>query len=205
MGRSFLTLAVAAVLLALAASRAMAVPITYEGVLTNGVTRLDQLVPRTSTGFPGDAPADFVEAAYWSFSGTAGAAITLTVNRLEASLDPTFFLYTGIFADTDDVAAASSIAFADDEIAEFPGFAGPFADPQLLDFVLPVTGNYTVLLMDGVSGSPGADGLYAYQITLGPPPTGPVQVPDPTIPEPGTLALLGAGLAGLVIVRRRRT
>ncbi len=32
----------------------------------------------------------------------------------------------------------------------------------------------------------------------------PTQIPTPTIPEPGTLTILGLGLAGLGFARRRR-
>ncbi|RMH07262.1 MAG: PEP-CTERM sorting domain-containing protein [Nitrospirae bacterium] len=186
---------------------AQAVPIaSYEGRLDPNVPYFGQISKPSRTGSPHD---DF-----WWFTGNAGDVITLTVNRLEAALDPAFTLYTGFGSDTSSL---SFVTDADDEIPQLPGFAGPFDDPQLLNFTLPATGHYTVQVWSFLSGSPGADGVFDYQITLGTPPTGEVlphqpgnglqpgvPAPPPAVPEPATVTLFGLGLAGLMVCRLMR-
>ncbi len=82
--------------------------------------------------------------------------------------------------------------FADDELP--PLFAGPFGDPQAI-FVAPFTGDYTVAVTNFLSnaGPPNPFSLVAEGID------------NTAVPEPGTLILLGSGLTGLVMRRRRRT
>ena len=163
-------------------ANAVAIPITYEGNLTNDVTEF---------GFINDLGSD-----WWTFSGTAGDSINLTVNRLDADLDPAFDLFFG-FGDTD---LLTSVASADDNVAEFPGLAGPFSDPQLLSFLLPSTGIYSVNVWDFLSN--GQDFITPnYQITLGTPPTGPVE--QGQVPVPATLLLFGLGLIGMGLSRRK--
>lgn len=115
-----------------------------------------------------------------------GDVVTVTVNRMAAALDPAFYLYAGMPADTD---ALPPVLFsADDDIPEPPGLEGPFSDPQMLDFIIPSTGTYTVAVWDFLSAEPGP---LPYSITL-----------DAfVVPEPSLLTLLGLGL---VFVGRRR-
>lgn len=172
------------------AGTASAVPIaSYEGELVEDVTFFGQVSEPSLTGSPND---DF-----WWFYGNAGDVVTLTVNRLEASLDPAFRLYFGMGTDT---AILIFLTSADDEIAEFPGYEGPWRDAQLSGFTLPYAGYYTVQVWSYASGDPGADGVYDYQITLGTPPTGPVY----GVPEPAMAALLGLGLVGLGVFQHRK-
>ena len=170
---------------------ANAVPIVLEGELTPGVTEGGFINDPSRTGSPND---DF-----WSFFLEQEAEITLTVNRLNAELDPAFTLWDGVAVDTD---LLTFLAGADDNIAELPGFAGPFSDPQLV--ITLGAGSYTVQVWDFLSGDQIAGG-FCYQITLNGSPTGQeFDCGQTSVPEPGTLALLSLGLVGMA-ARRRKT
>lgn len=170
---------------------ANAVPIVYEGELEPSVTDGGFINDPSQTGSPND---DF-----WSFFLEVAAEITITVNRLNASLDPALTLWRGVNNDTD---LLSFVAGADDNIAELPGFAGPWSDPFLTIFLDP--GSYTVQVWDFASDTQ-IDGGFCYQITLNRSPTGQeFGCGQTSVPEPGTLALLGLGLVGMA-ARRRKT
>ena len=158
------------------------------GSLTEDVTSV-------RTGHIDDFPRDFDG---WTFSGVIGDLVTITVNRLSPEFDPYFELYEGDVTglESNDI---SSIAFADDDIPEFLGYDGWFSDPQIVNFELTSTGMFTVAVacaacdFDG-QGPTSVD----YQITLGTPPTGPVDVP-----APATILLLGFG-AFFMFFRKRQ-
>lgn len=184
-------------LLAMATPCAAAPIAAYEGQLIPNITFFGQVAEPSGTGTPND---DF-----WWFYANAGDAITITANRLEASLDTAFYLYFGVGGDTSSLAY---LLMRDDNIAELPGYSGPYSDPQLLNWIATSTGYYTVQVWSYLSDSPGSDGVYDYQITLGTPPTAEVIPHQPgngvqPIPEPATGILLGLGLLGLAALRRR--
>jgi hypothetical protein len=185
-----------AAMIALAATAALpgvagAVPITYT-TLSNGV-----LVFGSNTQTP-DNEANPVGANYYRFHATAGSAITIIGRRQAGFYDMSFWVFSGLFADTNEFGAtfdagdAPNSDFADDELP--PLFPGPFGDPQAI-FLAPFTGDYTVAVTNFLSnaGPPNPFSLVAEGID------------NAAVPEPGTLILLGSGLTGLVMRRRRRT
>jgi hypothetical protein len=138
-----------------------------------------------------------VGANYYRFHATAGNEITITGRRQAGHYDMSFWAFVGVFADTNDFGVsfdngdAPNSDFADDQLP--PLFAGPYGDPQSI-FDAPVTGYYTIAVTNFLSdaGPPNPFSLVAEGID------------NAAVPEPGTLLLLGSGLTGLVM-RRRRT
>jgi hypothetical protein len=166
---------------------AEAVPIVYLGTLQSGV-------PVTDT-VPDGGPTDPLLADYWQFTLAQDAQVTITGHRLEADLDPAFYLFRGTFADTDafggNLDNISSLAFGDDNISELPGLDGPFSDP-FVSIQLPA-GTYTVAF---VSFANNGSGPWAYCLEL----NGPATCNGTSVPAPASLLLLGlgAGLGGFI-------
>jgi hypothetical protein len=166
---------------------AEAVPIIYLGTLQSGVPVSDTV--------PNGGPDDPLLADYWQFTLAQDATVTITGHRLEAGLDPSFFLFRGTFANTDEFGGdffggpIASLAFADDDIPELPGLEGPFSDP-FVSIQLPA-GTYTVAFVSNSNEGPGP---FAYCLEL----NGPAECNGTRVPAPASLLLLGlgAGLAG---------
>lgn len=163
--------------------------ISYEGTLSDGVSSEGEVLGDYNS--PSSDLAD-----YWTFFGNMGDIVTITVNRIDSALDPALWIFAGIFGDdsvfgaTLNAGDAGYLGFADDQIPH----AGPFGDPTItLALTLPGTGQYTAIVTNFASG---ASDRYRYNITG----QGIVNVP-----EPGTLALLGIGLLGMGLTRRKKT
>lgn len=179
-----------AVLLGLGmALSANASPISYNQNLQDGVPVVGQISDANTETNP-------VGAQYYSFFAIAGSSVTVIGDRLEGAYDMAFWLFQGLFNDTNafggsfDATDAGFIAFGDDE--DSANIAGPFGDPRET-FVAPSTGYYTVAVTDFASGASG-DGVYDYQL---------VARGIQNVPEPASLGLIGLGLFGVAAMRRR--
>jgi hypothetical protein len=172
------------------ASQAQAAPIAYLGTLSPGV-------PVAGTNMqPAGSQSNPVGADYWQFYAEAGANVTVIGDRQVGHYDMSFWIFSGIYADTDDFGGsfpgtqgANLIGFGDDQ--QPPNIAGPFGDP-LIAFVAPLSGLYTVAVTNFLSDNqpPNPYTLEARGISA--------------VPEPASMFLLGSGISGLVAARRRR-
>ncbi len=167
-----------------------AAPITYAGILSDGVTVVG------SISQPNDQSSNPDGAVYYAFYANAGASVTVTGRRLDGPYDMSFWVLQGLFTDTDvfgdDLSNLGYIDFGDDDLP--PNIPGPFGDPQVT-FNAPATGFYTVAVTNYASnGTP----PYSFDLTA----TG---ISGAAIPEPAALALTGFGLLALGILRRRAT
>ncbi|WP_136795715.1 MULTISPECIES: autotransporter domain-containing protein [Desulfosediminicola] len=136
-----------------------AAPITYEGDLGTSEDFFGQVVAGNNYSNP-------TGWSYYAFGAKAGTVITINGHRQENALDPVAGVFSGIFTDTAELPGSSigsGITSADDNMAELPGFSGPWADPSI-SFVVPDDGLYTYAISSFVSGDPGIDGVYDYMI-----------------------------------------
>jgi hypothetical protein len=172
------------------AARAEAAPIVYLGTLPNGVA-----VAGINGQVAGN-PSTPAGADYWQFFATAGSLVNVFGDRQAGHYDMSFWIFSGLYADTSDfgpsfpgLQAANFIAFGDDQ--DPPNIAGPFGDPNV-SFIAPSTGGYTVAVTNFLSsaGPPNPYTLTATGITA--------------VPEPASMLLLGSGISGLIAARRRR-
>lgn len=173
----------------------------YEGTLTLGETVDHKLYHGTG--------ANKQVSQWWAFEAEAGDQVVITVHRLENAFDAAFRLYFGYGSEL------SAIAFANDEIDQLEGFQGKGRDAQYI-LTAEYTGMYSIEVFNMLNNSGGADKAFDYRISFttyvapesddvtprspaGDPRLAPVQPVD----EPMGIALLGAGLLGMGLARRR--
>ena len=184
---------IAATIVLSVASVSLGAPISYEGVLQDDVWSYGQL---SDAGIV-DSPSSNVND-YWSFWGSQGDVVTVYAARQDDNLDLAMWLFEGTFTDDAvfgpilDSFDPGFVAFADDEI---PYPFGPFGDPMArIELTLPGTGQYTAIVTSWTTG-PGNILDYSIQAR---------GIASAPVPEPGTMFLLGTGLAGLAAANRRR-
>ncbi len=125
------------------------------------------------------------QTGMWSLFLNAGDSIYVQALRLSA-FDPIMGLFNG------PNGTGSQVAYGDDNIiGNSIVYGGGFRDPAF-SYIALTSGEYTVQ----VSQYPGFD------VGLGFPYS--VQATGSSVPLPGTLALLGLGLFGLGVIRRKQ-
>lgn len=104
---------------------------------------------------------------FYYFSGNAGDVVTIRVVRTgNCNMDPTFSLFFGTTTSTAGVNIYDGgpdmifLRFQDDDFVSCPGC---FSDPELVNYVLPFSGTYTLGVYDYITCGPGP---LTYDLTI---------------------------------------
>src|SRR5262245_4950840 len=166
---------------------AHAAPVTYAGHLGG---------PSSVTGSVASGSGPYDSASnwqFWTFDAIVNVDITVRVERLASGRDPVFGVWYGQESDTTsyfDMFSSSLhtawMGSGDDELGSSP-LGGPGGDARLT-FTPPGTGKFVL----AVGNYADAAGPLDYRLAVN------------AVPEPGTYAMLGAGLLALLVAARRR-
>jgi hypothetical protein len=165
--------------------------IAYNSALSDGVP---------VTGQISDAAGEYdpVNAQYYYFTANGGDSVVVFGDRLEAAYDMSFWLFFGLFADTNQFGVSfdsldSTFAFFGDD-QDSPNISGGlWGDPRFSGTV-PFSGYYTVAVTNYIS-APSGDGFYDFRLQA--------DGVSSSVPEPATMLLLGSGLIALWVFRKK--
>jgi hypothetical protein len=138
-------------------------------------------------------PVSGAEVNFWSFSGTAGQQITLTISSLSNDFDAAVSVYSGMLSSEFELIVPgfdNDTDFASLDFLASTTIYGTSGNDALLSFILPSTGTYTFAV--GGESFLSFDDSYSYNMNV------------EAVPVPAAAWLFGSAVAGLVGLRRRK-